>query len=508
MTRRLASSSHAVRLGLAGALGLTLLPACEETGAVHDDAAVSQDDAWVDPTTDSGPLPDGGPPGTPQITYTPTGCDYMVSTPEVNDAAMGSDVFGAMPAPDHVHVSIAGPAVSSFAVNWRTDRDTLASSLLYGTDRDAVTAADDATTGVTRQDGHTMRYMQRGGGAGTVTRVHEAHVCGLAAGTRYFYKVGGPGHWSDVYEVSTSPAIGTTEPWSFAVTGDSRGNEDNAWAIAQREILEAGVDLQIFSGDAVLLGNVQSQWNEEFFEPSVPESAFEMSDSLAQIPLMMANGNHDVLALPYLAQFAFPQEASPGETSQGEEWYSFDYGNAHFVFLNDTVFDGGVIAGAERDWLAEDLRRADMNRANVPWIFVVHHQPLYTCLSTHAPAVSLRSAWQSLFDQYHVDVVWAGHNHVYERSRPIHGADGTVAAVGGSNYEPQITDGTPSGTVYVVAAGVGAPLYAVQSTCPFSAPVGQAVRNYVRVQITGTTLEATVYDALAGTVIDSFTWTK
>ena len=342
------------------------------------------------------------------------------------------------------------------------------------------------------------------------TRVHEAHVCGLSAGTRYFYKVGGAGHWSSVYEVSTSPPIGTTEPWSFAVTGDSRGNEDNAWAIAQRRVFEAGVDLQIFSGDAVLLGNLQSQWNSEFFEPT--DGTFAMSDSLAQVPLMMANGNHDVLATNYLAQFAFPQESSTGETSEGEEWYSFDYGNAHFVFLNDTVFNTGVIAGAERNWLAEDLRRADMNRAAVPWIFVVHHKPLYTCLSRHSPEVSLRSAWQPLFDQYHVDVVWAGHNHVYERSRPIRGLDGTegvVAAVGGANYEPQISDGTASGTVYVVAAGVGAPLYAVQSTCSFSAPgVGRAVRNYVRVQVAGRTLTATVYDALSGTVIDTFSWTK
>jgi hypothetical protein len=501
--------SAACLLALAGSLSST---GCEETGVIRDDASVSTDDAYVDPAVDSGPVPDAGPPGTPQITYTPTGCSYAVTTPEVNDAAMGSDVFGTeQPAPDHVHVSIAGPADTSFAVNWRTDLETLASNVVYGTDRAMVEAADGAGAGVTLQAGHTMRYAPRGT-SGAATRVHEAHVCGLTAGTRYFYKVGGPGHWSEVYEVSTSPTIGTTEPWSFAVTGDSRGNEDNSWAISQREVLEAGVDLQIFSGDAVLVGNVQQQWNDEFFGPSDPMSGFEMSDSLAQIPLMMANGNHDLLATNYLAQFAWPQDQSTGETAQGEEWYSFDYGNAHFIFLNDTVFDGRVIAGAERDWLAEDLRRADMNRANVPWIFVVHHQPLYTCLSRHSPQVNLRSAWQPLFDQYHVDVVWAGHNHVYERSRPINGLDGTegiVAAVGGSNFEPQVTDGVPSGTVYVVAAGVGAPLYAVQSSCPFSAPgVGRAVRNYVRVSITGRTLEATVFDALAGTMIDSFTWTK
>ena len=491
---------------------LTLAPSfatgCEETGILRDDTGSTTDqdayvapgtDAWVDPTIDGGPRP------VRQISYTPEGCGHTVTTPEVNDARMGEDVFGASGTVDHVHVSFAGPADTTLAMNWRSDVDTLASSLLIGTDEAAVSAADDAATGVVRQEGHTMRY-----GAGMQgTRLHEVHVCGLTADTRYFYKVGGPGHWSEVFSVATSPTIGTTERWSFAATGDSRGNEENAWAIAQERVLARGVDLQVFSGDAVALGNVQEQWNNEFFGPS--NGDFEVHDSLAQIPLMMANGNHDLLATNYLAQFAFPQEQTEAETADGEEWYSFDYGNAHFVFLNDTVFMPAVIAGAEREWLEADLRRADMNRANVPWIFVIHHKPLYTCLSNHSPNIDLRSAWQPLFDQYHVDMVIAGHNHVYERSRPIYGltgVEGNVAATEGSNYEPRVTGGIPSGTVYVVAAGVGAPLYRVGTDCPTATPAGQAVRNYMQIELEGRSLHARVFRALDDVQIDEFNWVK
>ena len=491
---------------------LTLAPSfatgCEETGILHDDTGSTADedayvapgtDAWVDPTID------GGPVAVRQISYTPEGCGHTVTTPEVSDARMGEDVFGAAGSVDHVHVSFAGPADTTLAMNWRSDVDTLASSLLIGTDEAAVSAADDAATGVVRQEGHTMQYRA----GAQVTRLHEVHVCGLTAGTRYFYKVGGPGHWSEVFSVATSPTIGTTEPWSFAATGDSRGNEENAWAIAQEHVLARGVDLQVFSGDAVALGNVQEQWNEEFFGPS--NGDFEVHDSLAQIPLMMANGNHDLLATNYLAQFAVPQEQTESETADGEEWYSFDYGNAHFVFLNDTVFMPAVIAGAERTWLEADLRRADMNRANVPWIFVVHHKPLYTCLSNHSPNIDLRSAWQPLFDQYHVDMVIAGHNHVYERSRPIYGltgVEGNVAATEGSNYEPRVTGGVPSGTVYVVAAGVGAPLYRVGTDCPTATPAGQAVRNYMQIELEGRSLHARVFRALDDVQIDEFSWVK
>jgi len=473
------------------------------------DARVTEDDAYAEPGADAwiDPTIDGGPPPTRTISYTPEGCAHTVTSPEVDDARMGSDEFGAAHSVDHVHVSFAGPSDSTLAMNWRSDVDTLASSVLIGTDEAAVMAADDAATGVTRHVGHTLRYAPRSGTP--VTRVHEAHVCGLTAGTRYFYKVGGPGHWSEVFSVSTSPTIGTTEPWSFAATGDSRGNEENSWAIAQERVLSRGVDLQVFSGDAVLFGNVQEQWNEEFFGPTSGD--FAVHDSLAQIPIMMANGNHDLLATNYLAQFAFPQEQSEGETADGEEWYSFDYGNAHFVFLNDSVFDARVIAGAERSWLEADLAAAAANRANVPWIFVVHHKPLYTCLSNHSPQVDLRSAWQPLFDQYHVDMVIAGHNHVYERSRPIYGltgVEGNVAATEGSNYEPRIMGGIPSGTVYVVAAGVGAPLYRVGTDCPTTTPAGQPVRNYMQIEITDRTLHARVFRALDDMMIDEFGWTK
>lgn len=483
-----------------GLVAVLALPGCEKTGRlVEEDSGPSSVDAGsADANVDA------GPPRTPQLEYTPDGCDYVVRTPEVLDARMGGDGFGSEAAPFGVHVSFAGAADSTFAVNWQTDLDTYASWVVYGTDEAAVRAADGDGDGVALQNGHTMLF----GRAPNGIRIHEAHVCGLEAGTRYYYKVGGPGHWSPVYDVATSPTIGTTEPWSFAVDGDSRGNEDNAWAITQRRVREAGVDLQLFSGDAVLLGSLQQQWDDDFFGPA--DGASTVTDTLARIPTLLANGNHDQLALNYLAQFAFPQDVSDGEGAQGEEWFSFDYANAHFVFLNDTVLNDAVLSGAEASWLAADLAAADANRTNVPWIFVVHHKPLYTCLSTHSPQVDLRSYWQPLFDQYHVDVVWAGHNHVYERSRPIRGLDGTegrIAAIGGSNFEPQIVDGVASGTVYVVAAGVGAPLYAVSTSCATSG-TGMAVRNFVQVRIEGRTLHADVLDAMSGSIIDSFEWTK
>lgn len=465
---------------------------CETTGAVD---AGGGDDA---PGRDAPGL------STTVLTYDPAGCGYTVSTPVVFEAAMGSDVFGASDVLDQIHTSFVGPTDTSFAVNWHSDQDTLASSLLIGTDRALVEGADDATADVRRVEGHHMLFSSNPTGR-EAERVHEVHVCGLTASTTYYYRVGGPGHWSPAFEFTTGPTLGSTEPFSFGVTGDSRGNEEDSWTISQRRLNEAGVDFELFSGDAVVLGTLQFQWH-EFFTASTAD--FGVEDFLASRAFMIANGNHDALSVNYLAQFALPQEVTPGEIGQGEEWYSFDYGNAHFVFLNDTVENSEVLGGEQADWLRADLMAVD--RATTPWIFVVHHRPLYTCQSTHAPDTSLRTNWQPIFDQFHVDFVLAGHNHVYERSAPIFGLEGgqgMVASEDPTTGGPRITDGTPSGTVYLVAAGVGAPLYPVETSCPTSRE-GTSTRNYVTFEIAGRSVHMTARDALTDAIIDELEYVK
>jgi hypothetical protein len=469
-----------------------LVPACEETGLVR---------------VDSGPEPegDGGPAAQRTLTYTPDGCGYEVRTPELDATGMSEDVFDEdTDTLDQIHVSWAGPSHTSFAVNWQSGVATLASRVLYGTDEDAVSAADGPGDGVSEQVGHHMFYRAMiGGGAGT--RIHEAHVCGLDPNTTYYYKVGGPGHWSEVFDTTTAPEPGTTELFSFGVSGDSRNNLENSWPISQRRLLEAGVDFQVFSGDAVFLGPNQNDWREFF---AATDGDFAVQDLLARVPFLMANGNHDQLAINYVTQFAFPQEESELERAQGEEWYSFDYGNAHFLMLNDTVADSSVLGGAQADWMRADLMAVD--RTETPWIFAVHHRPFYTCRSTHSPDTALRAAWQPIFDEFSVDFVLTGHNHVYERSQPIRGlegGEGVVASTGTNGVPTYDPAGLPSGTVYVVAAGVGAELYEVSTDCT-TAYAGQAVRPYVIVEIEDRTLRYTAYDAMNGQVIDSFELSK
>ncbi len=421
----------------------------------------------------------GGPAsGGPVTSYTPKSCDYVVTIPDAaEDATMDAADVGSDPAPRHVHASWAGAAASTFAVNWSTGLDTRLSGVLYGTDQAAVTAADGAATGVTLQHGHTYTYGSSSPiYADQKARIHEAHVCGLDAGTTYYYKVGGPGHWSAVYDVATAPPAQTAAPFRFVVAGDSRG-DPGTFAELEQKIQAEAPDFEIFTGDAVMTGANQTDWD-AFFEATT--GSFPVEDALARIPFMTVNGNHENLALNYFAQFAFPE-------THGEEYFSFDYANAHFVMLNDTVADSATIA-KEADFMKADLDKVD--RSKTPWVFAVHHKPLYTC-SNHDPDATEVATFGAVYDQYNVDFVLNGHNHCYERSEPIRA--GAAVAMG-------------SGSIYVTAGGAGAPLYSTGSDCPLE-HVTESTRGYVVIDIDGTKLD---YRAvrLDGTEIEKLSLTK
>ncbi len=481
-------------IGRTLAFAAFLVLGCQETGLVEEDAGGP-------PPADGAAPSDAGAPVEAMHSYTPAGCGYSVTTPPVTEAGASEDVFGPSPSADHIHVSWAGPSHSSFAVNWRSDTGTLASRVLYSTDRAALSAADGSGGAVFEQLGHHMLFRDL---ARRTTRVHEAHVCGLSPSTEYFYRLGGPGHWSAVFSTATAPSPGASDAFTFAVTGDSRGNEEQAWAISQRRVRDALADFELFSGDAVILGTAQDQWDD--FWSADDGAGFDVQQLLSSTPLMMVNGNHDALAVNFVAQTAFAQDTFMNERAQGEEWYSFDYGNAHFVMLDDN--DRELWGTSEAMWLEQDLSAAEANPA-VEWIFVTHHRPFYTCMSTHSPDTSLRAAWQEIFDRHHVDVVFTGHNHVYERSRPIRGLSGGqgVIAAEGLNGAPVITGGTASGTVYLVAAGVGAPLYEVSTSCATTYSA-RAERTYVTVRVNGRELQVTVRNAMTDSMVDQFGWTK
>ena len=447
---------------------------------------------------DAAPSPGAGcssgvPSGFP---YQPGCCSYAVGVPAGLAAGFSSHELGPKPAPLDVHLGWGGAPESTMAVSWRTDAATMVSEVLFGTDAQAVGAADGPGGGVKLATGHHLLLEGSLLGGSDDERIHEVHLCGLASATAYAYRVGGPGAWSEVRRFTTAPAAGTGARFKLAVLGDSRDGPDT-WARLEQAVARQGVSFQLYGGDAVLSGADLRQWT-EFFQASVAD--FRVEQLLGTTPTLMVNGNHEGLAAPFVAQFVVPEEVTPGEQAAGKEWYSFDYGNAHVVGLNDWP-RATALGRPERDWLAADLARVDRSKA--PWLFVFHHTPLYSC-GKHGSNLELRAAWQPLFDQYRVDLVFAGHDHIYERSKPIRGLDGKEGklAAAGPNGAPI----GESGTIYVVTAGAGAPLYPVHDNCAHTERI-ESVHHYVLVEVDGRTLR---YSALRldGSVLDQVELSK
>ena len=157
-----------------------------------------------------------------------------------------------------------------------------------------------------------------------------------------------------------------------------------------------------------------------------------------------------------------------------ESNYSFDYGSAHYVFLDanphlfDGVLDGPAITAAPqltfppypsvlRDWLIHDL-----DSSSQPWKFVVFHQPAFSSGNATVRNNQMRAVAKFLED-HGVNMVFNGHEHNYQRTFPIRAK--TNVAAGPSTPGPAavsidtafdgVTQTVPDGVLYIVEGAGG-----------------------------------------------------
>jgi len=95
----------------------------------------------------------------------------------------------------------------------------------------------------------------------------------------------------------------------------------------------------------------------------------------------------------------------------GERYYSFAKRNVRFFVLDTDSLDPKQLA-----WLEDALQGSTDE-----WKICYFHHPLYSDGGTHGSAVELRVVLEPLFLKYGVQVVFAGHEHFYERLTPQKG---------------------------------------------------------------------------------------
>jgi len=154
---------------------------------------------------------------------------------------------------------------------------------------------------------------------------HTYTITSLNPGTKYYYKVSVN---EEIYTGSFRSAPNTNETSiKFMVYGDTRSNPAShdqvaAAMVAQLNENENFQSIVLSVGDLVSNGNNESDWDNQFFNPSYPN----IIKLLASAPYQAAIGNHEGTSQLFVKYFPYPFVA-------GRYW-SYDYGPAHFVVID------------------------------------------------------------------------------------------------------------------------------------------------------------------------------
>jgi hypothetical protein len=246
----------------------------------------------------------------------------------------------------------------------------------------------------------------------SLNTAHSLILTGLVPDTVYHYRVLFEGKQTPDYIFRTAVPFET--PFEFALLGDTRTQADSHLAVINR-LVEFDPYFNLHTGDLVENGYSQSDWAVYF-------ATICSSVTCAQkIPFYYAVGNHENESPIYYDYFYLPHN-NPDST---ESYYSFDYGNAHFISL-DTEIPYNPWS-PQYQWLEADLLAA----YDKSYIFVFMHKHPY-CAGGHESNITLRNTLCPLFEEYKVDMVFSGHSHFYQRNGPINGVTYIIAAGGGA----------------------------------------------------------------------------
>jgi hypothetical protein len=320
---------------------------------------------------------------------------------------------------------------------------------------------------------------------------YYAHVAAdwLSPGVTYYYSVGHQGLDPSIGNIaqtsigSFTTAPGRAGPFTFTAFGDQGTTYD---AVATTNlILAQSPAFHLHAGDISYAENGGDGLITDGYDPRAWDSYFvQAASTAASIPWMVSLGNHEME--PWYSPNGYGAEVNrfdfPGNgPSACPGTYFFTYGNVAFVSLdpNDVSYEIpanlGYSKGAQTTWLAQTLSSLRHNPA-VDFIVVFFHHCAYCTCATHGSEGGVRQFWTPLFDQYSVDLVINGHNHIYERTDPIKAGAPTGTAPIGATIQP-----ATQGTTYTTCGSAGKSLYSFSATDTYEGAIDNlaSVTSYV-----------------------------
>ncbi|MES2645580.1 MAG: metallophosphoesterase [Bacteroidota bacterium] len=372
----------------------------------------------------------------------------------------------------------------------------------------------------------------------TVATEHEIRIAGLIPDTKYYYSFGST---TQVLQAATSnyfttaPGANTTRKIRIAAYGDcgrnSNGFQSGTLSAYQNYVGSSPAEIMLLLGDNAYDNGTDLEYTSNFF------NAYS-GNILKNHVVFPSPGNHDYANsssrqtdhnVPYYNIFNMPTAAECGGVASGTEaFYSYNWGNIHFLSLDSYGYETGSTRlydtlGPQATWVKNDLA-ANTSK----WTVAYWHHPPYTMGShnsdTETELVNMRQKFIGIMERYGVDMIICGHSHDYERSYLLKGYTGNEASFsvgtnavssssgkydGSANSCPyNVASGQVNhGTVYVVAGSAGAD-GGVQAGYPHNAlPFSVDDGGMLYLEVENNRLDAK-FLRRDGTVADKFTILK
>jgi hypothetical protein len=321
---------------------------------------------------------------------------------------------------------------------------------------------------------------------------HVVTLTGLTPNSTYYYSIGsgsdtlapaGPANPLD-YTFTTPPTAGTvinTRIWVLGDAGTAGVGNPNQAVVRDAFYTFTGArtpNLVLQLGDNAYNSGLDSEFQAAMFDmyPTM----------LRKTPFWSCLGNHEtaqatafVDTYPYFDIYTLPTAGEAGGVASGtEHYYSFNYGNIHFISLDSMTANRAVdnpnTPGVNEDGPMAAWLRTDLQSTTATWIICFFHHPPYTKGShdsdTEGELIEMRQNFLPILEAGGVDLTLSGHSHIYERSFFLDGHYGlstTLTAAmklnagsgrpsdTGAYLKPLNGAGGHKGAVYAVAGSSG-----------------------------------------------------
>lgn len=242
---------------------------------------------------------------------------------------------------------------------------------------------------------------------------YSALLEGLSPATDYEYRLVTDNSASEWQKMRTAPK--DSADYKVLIFPDSQSSDYSDWENLAQNAFKRNDDAAFFvnMGDLVDNGEDHTQWQAWFNA---------LSGIINTIPLAPVMGNHECydqqwkVRLPnaYLNYFHTPDNDS---SEFSRYYYSFDYGNVHYIVLNtqeDEIksFKQGL-TDEQIAWL-----RQDANSSSKKWKIVLMHRDVLRYRIHNRPERTegieeIGETFMPLFDELNIDIVFTAHLHTY-----------------------------------------------------------------------------------------------